>query len=101
MLICKIYSKTGEELVSMPITHFTERMRQDNELELSCLFRVHTENASNEMDQYLGIVGISLGKISFFKDEVLIVEYEKYNKVSGVQVDYGAPEFTGMVTFTP
>lgn len=100
LLSCKIYNEQGEEVLSMPINHFSERIRKDNELELTCMFRVFPEDVATALDAYRGIMGTPLKKVSFFNEDVLIVEYEKYSAVCNVQVDYGVNEFTGSVTFT-
>jgi hypothetical protein len=99
VLSCKIYNEQGEEILSMPINHFAERIRKDNELELSCMFRVFPEDVATALDAYRGVMGVPLKKVSLFNDDNLLVEYEKYNAVGGVQVDYGVNEFTGSVTF--
>lgn len=99
MLTFKVYDEKGKELLSKPINHFTERVRRDNELELSCLFRVLAKDAATAMDEYQAIVNIPIGKVAIFEDDTLIVEYDKYKTVSGVQLDYGPVEFSGTVTF--
>ena len=100
VLTCKVFNMQEEEILSMPINHFSERIRKDNELELSCMFKVLPEDVATVLDAYKGIIGVPLKKVSFFHDNALIVEYEKYKAVGGIQVDYGVNEFTGSVTFT-
>lgn len=99
MLTCKVYDEMGKEVLSKPISHFTERIRKDKELELSCIFRVLAKDAPTAMNDYKEIVNIPVGKVAIFEDDALIVEYDKYNAVSNVQMDYGVAEFTGTVTF--
>lgn len=99
MLTCKIYDTEEKELLSMEINHFAERVRKDNELELTCQFNVLPEQAATEINAYKGIVNIPLKKVAFFKDDVLIVEYNKYTEIGSVQVEYGEKEFSGKVVF--
>ena len=101
MLICKIYDKEGNEAFSTPIAHFSERISQDSETEsLSCVFRVLQENVATTMDHYRDVIKIAVGKVAFFEDDTLIVEYTKYNTVNNVQLDYRVREFTGIILFT-
>ena len=52
------------------------------------------------MDHYRDVIKIAIGKVAFFEDDTLIVEYTKYNTVNNVQLDYGVREFTGIILFT-
>lgn len=99
MLTCKVYDESGKEILSKPISHFSERIRRDSEIGLSCIFRVLAENAATEIDAYRDIVDTPIGKVAIFSEETLIVEYTKYKIVNEVQIDYGEIEFSGVVTF--
>lgn len=99
MLTCKVYDEEGKEIFSKPIKHFSERIRRDNGLELSCLFSVLAKNAATEIDGYTDLVCHPIGKVAIYGGETLIVEYERYNAVHSVQIDYGDMEFSGVLSF--
>ncbi len=98
-LNCKIYDVQGNEMVSAPIFHFSERVRLDGKLELSCAFRVPAGEIATAIDAYKGLMNRLLSKVAIYKDETLVVVYEKYNAVTNVQIDYGSFECTGAILF--
>lgn len=99
MLSCKVFSETGEELVSFPISHFSERIG-DATVTLSCVISVDTEHAANNaIDTYYPIFNKKLSKIQIFKDEELFIEFSNYPNVASIQMDYSSTEMNVIMLF--
>lgn len=99
MLSCKVFGETGEELVSFPISHFSERIG-DATVTLSCVISVDPERAANNaIDTYYPIFNKKLSKIQMFKDEELFIEFSNYSDVASIQMDYSSTEMNVIMLF--